>query len=101
MKSQLHFKIPDSANVGVNFNAPILDAYLGERKLGSIIQTKRNLPDGAAADQFYLANSSGEAVPETDAYTLPACLAKLEACLDQSCPPKQLMDALHLTTSSR
>lgn len=91
MTQDLHFKIPDSANTGVNFNAPLLDAYLGDRLLGSIIQTKRNLPDGAATDRFYLANQNGECVSETDSYTLPACLSKIDDCLQQSCPPKQLM----------
>jgi hypothetical protein len=77
----LHFKLPDVPDTGVGFNTILLDVYWNTHKIGSIVQTKQNLPDGASADRFYLANPKGIEVKRTDSYTLAACLRKTEDCL--------------------
>lgn len=77
--SELTFKIPNPLNHGPHFNAPILDVYLDNQPIGSLIQTKRNLPDGASTDRFYLANTQGASINETDSYSLSSCLERIKA----------------------
>ena len=90
----LHFTLPSKPNEGVAFNSTILDVWLGKTLIGAIIQTRRNLPEGASTDRFYVATREGVAIPETDSYTLTACLCKLDDCLNLSCPPALLIEAM-------
>lgn len=94
MDDSLYYRKSDSKKQGVSQFAPLLDVYIGKKCIGTIMQTKRNLPDGASADRFFLSNPDGIEVSATDAYTLFACLEKIDLCLKYSCPPRELLEYL-------